>query len=182
MLYYLKLLVIFRRSLCRCSHTSHANNDMLWQWLPILLPNCVGCKDVGCPCWFEWSQVIDPVVECRNLAQLLHVFHPNNEAIPCAEIFSNCLKDIACNYGFARSHIVLAIDDVEIAFSHFLEILWLVVQLWHDVDHLLCVLSGMFMRYVLDPPCPSLQTLGLSMHPMRSQASSHRAPSSAAGH
>ena len=39
--------------------------------------------------------MIDPVVECGNLAQLLHVFRPDDEAIPHAEIFSNYLGDIA---------------------------------------------------------------------------------------
>ena len=32
---------------------------------------------------------------------------------------------------------MLAIDDVEIAFNHFLKVLWLVVQLRHDVECLL---------------------------------------------
>ena len=81
--------------------------------------------------------MIDPVVECTNLAQLLHVFCPDDEAIPRAEIFPNCLMDIACNHGFGRNDAVLAIDDEEIAFSHFLEVLWLVVQLRHGVEHML---------------------------------------------
>ena len=81
--------------------------------------------------------MIDPVVECGNLVQLLHVFCPDDEAIPRVEIFSNCLRDISCNHGFGCSDTVLAIDDVEIAFSHFLEVLRLVVQLKHDVEHLL---------------------------------------------
>ena len=137
MLYYLELLVISWRSLYRCSHISHASSGILRHWLPVLLPNRVGCKDVGCSDWFERSQVIDSIIECGNLAQLLHVFRPDDEAIPRAEIFSNCLGDITCDHGFGCSDVVLAIDDVEIAFSHFLKVLQLVVQLRHDVDRLL---------------------------------------------
>ena len=137
MLYYLELLVVSQRLLCRCSHISHASSGMLWQWLPVLLPNCAGCKDVGWPRRFVQSQVIDPVVECGNLVQLLHVLRLDDEAIPRAKIFPNCLRNIAYNHGFGRSDVVLAIDDVDIAFNHFLKVLLLVVQLRHDIERLL---------------------------------------------
>ena len=81
--------------------------------------------------------MIDLVVEGGNLVQLLHVLHPDNEAIPPVEIFLNCLRNIAYNHGFGRNNAVLAIDDVEIAFSHFLRILRLIPQLRHDVERLL---------------------------------------------
>ena len=99
-MYYLELLVVPWGSTCRCSHVSHACSGMLWQWLPILLPNRAGCQDVRCPCWFEWGQVIDPVVEGGNLAQLVNVIRLDDEAIPHAEIFPNRLKDIACDHRF----------------------------------------------------------------------------------
>ena len=57
-------------------------------------------QDVRCPHWFEWGQVIDPVVEGGNLTQLVNVFHPDDEAIPCAEIFPNRFGDIACDHRF----------------------------------------------------------------------------------
>ena len=81
--------------------------------------------------------MIDLVVECENLAQLLYVFRLDDEAISHAKIFPNCLGNIAYNHGFGRSDAVLAIDDVEIAFGHFLEVLQLVIQLRHDVERLL---------------------------------------------
>ena len=137
LLYYLELFVVPWGSTCTCSHVGHAYNRMLWQWLPVLLPNHAGCQDVRCPRRFEWDQVIDPVVECGNLAQLVNVFRPDDEAIPRAEIFSNRLRDIACDHRFRRSDAVLAIDDVELAVRHLLKVFWLVVQLWHDVERLL---------------------------------------------
>ena len=73
---------------------------MLRQWLLVLLPNRVGWQDVGCPRRFEWGQVIDPVVDRGNLAQLVNIFRPDDEAIPRAEIFPNRLGDIACDHQF----------------------------------------------------------------------------------
>ena len=137
LLYYLKLLVVPWGSTCRCSNISHACSRMLWHWLPVLLPNRAGCQDVRCPRRFEWGQVIDPVVEGGNLAQLVNVFRPDDEAIPSVEIFPNRLGDIACDHRFRRSDTVLAIDDVELAVRHLLEVFRLVVQLWHDAERLL---------------------------------------------
>ena len=71
-----------------------------YQWLPVLLPNRAGYEDVGCPRRFEWCQVIDPVVEGGNLAQLVNIFRPDDEAIPRPEIFSNRLGDIAYDHRF----------------------------------------------------------------------------------
>ena len=60
----------------------------------------MGYKDVDYPRRFERGQMIDPVVECRNLAQLLHVLRRDDEEIPRVEIFLNCFKDIAYHHGF----------------------------------------------------------------------------------
>ena len=100
-------------------------------------PKLCGRQDVHCPRRFEWDQVIDPVVECGNLAQLVNIFRPDDEAIPRAEIFPNRLRDIACDHRFRRSDAVLAIDDVELAVRHLLEVFRLVVHLWHDAKRLL---------------------------------------------
>ena len=137
LLYYLELFVVPWGSTCRCSHVGHACSGMLWKWLLVLLPNRTGCQDVHCPRRFEWGQVIDPVIECGNLAQLVNVFRPDNEAIPHAEIFPNRLRDIACDHRFRHSDAVLAIDDVELIVRHLLEVFRLVVQLWHDAERLL---------------------------------------------
>ena len=136
-MYYLELLVVPWGSMCRCSHVSHACSGMLWQWLPVLLPNRAGCQDVRCPRWFEWGQVIDPIVEGGNLVQLVNIIRLDDEAIPRAEIFPNRLGDIACDHRFRRSDAVLAIDDVELVVRHLLEVLRLVIQLWHDTECLL---------------------------------------------
>ena len=89
-----------RGSTCRCYHISHANSGMLWQWFSVFLLNHVGCNDVGCLRWFQRGQVIDLIVKCENLTQLLNIFCLDDEAIPRVEIFPNCFRDIAYNHQF----------------------------------------------------------------------------------
>ena len=102
LLYYLELLVVPWGSTCRCSHICHTCSGMLRQWLLVILPNRAGCQDVGCPRRFEWGQVIDPVVEGGNFAQLVNVFQKRKDmktsVVKLYQVFLSCGFDSHLRY------------------------------------------------------------------------------------
>ena len=86
--------------------------------------------------------MVDAIVVCRDLTQLLLTPGPHNEAIPRLEELLSALEDVHVLHGLACLHTMLPVDDPEVFVLDVAEGSRLFLCLQHDAECLPCCLVG----------------------------------------
>ena len=81
--------------------------------------------------------MVDTIVICRDLTQLLLTPGPHNEAVPRLEELSGALGDVHVLHGFVGLHTMLPIDDPEVPVLDVMERSRFFLRLWHYAECLL---------------------------------------------
>ena len=80
--------------------------------------------------------MVNAVVICRDLLQLLLTPGPHNEAVPLLEEFSHTQWNVHVLHGSASLDIVLPVNDPEAPVLDFLEGSGFLLRLWHYAQRL----------------------------------------------
>ena len=86
--------------------------------------------------------MVDAIVVCRDLTQLLFTPSPHNKAVPLLEELPGALEDVHALHGFACFHTMLLIDDPEVPVLDVAEGGRLFLRLRHDAECLPCCPVG----------------------------------------
>ena len=86
--------------------------------------------------------MVDAIVVCRDLTQLLLTPSPHNEAVPLLEELPGALGDVHALHGFACLHTMLPVDDLEVPVLDVTEGGRLFLHLRHDAECLPCCPIG----------------------------------------
>ena len=86
--------------------------------------------------------MVDTIVVCRDLTQLLFTPGPHNEAVPLLEELPGALGDVHALHGFACLHTMLPVDDPEVPVLDVAEGGRLFLRLWHDAECVPCCPVG----------------------------------------
>ena len=82
--------------------------------------------------------MVDAIVVCRDLTQLLLTPGPHNEAVPRLEELAGALGDVHVLHRLACLHTMLPVDDPEVPVLDVAEGSKLFLRLWHDAECLPC--------------------------------------------
>ena len=80
--------------------------------------------------------MVDAIVICRDLSQLLLTPSPHNKAVPLLEELSRTLWNIHVLHGSAHLDTMLPINDPEAPVLNFLEGSGFFLRLWHYAQRL----------------------------------------------